>query len=120
MVCLKILYIGDLHTNKCNTKESRGKAFSLLTLLTTNSSKVRESVYKDCLYKMVSCLERPENFSTKSESDARLYSFAGLKNQGATCYMNSMVQQLFMIPAFKYLFLAADDGKDEDFGKIIP
>lgn len=67
---------------------------------------------------MVSCLERPENFATKSEAESRYYYyFAGLKNQGATCYMNSMVQQIFNIPAFKYLLLAADDGVDEDYGK---
>ena len=28
--------------------------------------------------------------------------------------MNSMIQQLFMIPTFKYLFLCAEDGKVED------
>ena len=109
----------DLHANKCKTKESRAKAFSLLTLLTTNSEKVRESVYRDCLSQMVSHLERPENFSTKPDNEGRsFYSFSGLRNQGATCYMNSMIQQLFMIPTFKYLFLSINDGIDEDLGTL--
>jgi len=32
--------------------------------------------------------------------------YVGLMNQGATCYMNSLIQQLFMIPSFRYAILA--------------
>jgi hypothetical protein len=77
--------IADLHTNKCKTKESRAKAFVVLNLICNHSSKARDYIYRDCLYKMVACLERPENFATQSGSESRsFYSYAGLKNQGAT------------------------------------
>ena len=35
----------------------------------------------------------------------------GLKNLGNTCYMNSIMQQLYMIPAFRKAMLEVDDSK---------
>jgi uncharacterized UBP type Zn finger protein len=32
-------------------------------------------------------------------------SFIGLKNQGATCYLNSFYQSLFMIPPIQKIFI---------------
>ena len=35
--------------------------------------------------------------------------FVGLKNLGCICYMNSFIQQLFMIPYFRYSITNAVD-----------
>jgi ubiquitin carboxyl-terminal hydrolase 34 len=44
-----------------------------------------------------------------SDNNRSLYGFAGLKNLGCICYMNSMIQQFFNVPTFRYSLLAADD-----------
>lgn len=41
--------------------------------------------------------------------------FVGLKNAGATCYMNSVIQQLYMIPSIRNSILAIEStGSDID------
>jgi uncharacterized UBP type Zn finger protein len=40
--------------------------------------------------------------------------YVGIRNLGCICYLNSMLQQFFMIPAFRYNLLAVDDGVAED------
>ena len=41
--------------------------------------------------------------------------YVGLKNLGCICYMNSMMQQFYMTPNFRYNLLCVDDGKPEEF-----
>ena len=47
------------------------------------------------------------SYSTKS------FGHVGLKNLGCICYMNSIIQQMYMCPTFRYAIMSADDGEPE-------
>mmetsp|Transcript_44261 Transcript_44261/g.32249 ORF Transcript_44261/g.32249 Transcript_44261/m.32249 type:complete len:95 (-) Transcript_44261:2000-2284(-) len=54
----------------------------------------------------------PAGSSHNTEKQQQRY--VGLRNLGCICYMNSMLQQFFMIPAFRYNLLCVDDQKSEE------
>ena len=54
-------------------------------------------------------------------SEANIYTgYVGLKNQGATCYMNSYLQALFHLPAFRRIIYNIPTTGTEDLTKSIP
>ena len=46
--------------------------------------------------------------------------FVGLKNQGATCYMNSLLQFLYNINYFRQAVYHMPTAEDDDLSKSIP
>lgn len=40
--------------------------------------------------------------------------YVGLRNGGATCYMNSVIQQLYMIPGIPEAVLSVDEENIEE------
>ena len=46
--------------------------------------------------------ESPSLQSIKEDTEYKKIKYIGLKNQGATCYLNSLIQTLFMTPEFRY------------------
>ncbi|KAL6065920.1 USP domain-containing protein [Balamuthia mandrillaris] len=97
---------------KCKTLQSRTAAFKLLTELARDCQKCFKELFK----LLVRQLDKTENRSWSLMAMRRQrspYGYVGLQNQGATCYMNSLMQQLYLIPRFRYGILMADDESED-------
>jgi ubiquitin C-terminal hydrolase len=49
-----------------------------------------------------------------SSTQMNSYGIVGLKNLCCICYMNSMLQQFFMVPSFRFSVLQAEDNLTEN------
>ena len=65
---------------------------------------------------LIQTIKKPKcwNYIPPQVGTERNQKYVGLRNLGCICYMNSMMQQFFMIPAFRYNLLCIDDGKPLD------
>ena len=68
------------------------------------------------------------NNQNEDEANIKIYSLStknyghvGLKNIGCICYMNSIMQQMYMVPTFRYAIMGSDDQetpKPSESGRI--
>eukprot|EP01132_Coremiostelium_polycephalum_P003569 gene3569-4447_t len=85
----------------CKVKESRVSCFRLLRELSKNDF--------DCFFKTIGLITNEINSVEESnfwnyspiDKEKSPYGYVGLKNQGATCYMNSLLQQLYCSPILR-------------------
>ena len=62
---------------------------------------------------LVESIKKPKEWDWKppgTQTETRVQAYVGLRNLGCICYMNSMMQQFYMIPCFRYNLLCIDDG----------
>ena len=50
----------------------------------------------------------------KSEKIPKKFGYVGLKNIGCICYLNSILQQMYNVPSFRYAIMSADDKKESN------
>ena len=62
-------------------------------------------------------VQRDERFSYDSRAET---GHVGLKNQGATCYMNSLLQYLFHIPALRKAVYDMPTSESDEPGSCMP
>jgi len=97
---------------KCKSSDSRKAAFGLLNMLISEEMahpKIIEIIDKmknllGCAYWRTSFMSDWNISSIYMEKS--ITGYVGLKNLGCTCYMNSLLQQFFMIPEFREAILA--------------
>ena len=103
------------HPNQIRFKnrELRGLGFALLDQLDsgTGSSKFGKLVHQ--ALRLGSSWRRNEDWAIQPIKQVT-HTFSGLKNLAATCYMNSILQQLFHIDSFSSNLLAVDADKIDD------
>ena len=108
----------SLDPPKCKNFKTRTYAFKLLLELCLKSSSSLSNVtrFLDHFHEDPSwrTSRKPDwNISPITKEKSQL-GFVGLKNLGCTCYMNSILQQLFMIKTFSQSILKLSDFTDED------
>lgn len=106
----------DSFRPKCSMPESRVAAFDILVELAKCCPNNLEMIVKWLVEKhhrlkseLVKEFEYEPLIAGRAESG-----YVGLKNAGATCYMNSVLQQLFMQPGLPEALLAIDSEKVEE------
>mmetsp|Transcript_73171 Transcript_73171/g.101469 ORF Transcript_73171/g.101469 Transcript_73171/m.101469 type:complete len:166 (-) Transcript_73171:2292-2789(-) len=95
--------------------QSRESAYKLLNSLIMKSPLLMDKFLKNQLIPLMNLIKKPKgwNYTPPNTTDQK-QKFVGLKNLGCICYMNSMMQQFYMIPAFRYNLLCVEDGIPED------
>ncbi len=102
------------------SSELRQNIYHLLVNLTSdldNLSLLFNTVFKDIPEQITRITKKSYNPHAEKRSNLN---YVGIKNLGCICYMNSMLQQFFCIPSFRYCLLQVNDNKSPQYleGKL--
>nr|XP_023674608.1 ubiquitin carboxyl-terminal hydrolase 24 isoform X1 [Paramormyrops kingsleyae] len=103
----------DFHP-KCSTASSRLAAYEVLVMLADSSLTNLQLITRELLsmhHQSDSSLSKEFDYLPPVDSRS-ISGFVGLKNGGATCYMNAVFQQLYMQPGLPEAFLSIEDDTE--------
>ncbi|XP_048108000.1 ubiquitin carboxyl-terminal hydrolase 24 [Alosa alosa] len=103
----------DFHP-KCSTVSSRLAAYEVLVMLADSSLTNLQLITRELLsmhHQSDPSLSKEFDYLPPVESRS-VSGFVGLKNGGATCYMNAVFQQLYMQPGLPEAFLSIEDDTE--------
>uniref|UniRef100_A0A3Q1FH70 Ubiquitin carboxyl-terminal hydrolase 24 n=1 Tax=Acanthochromis polyacanthus TaxID=80966 RepID=A0A3Q1FH70_9TELE len=104
----------DFHP-KCSTASSRLAAYEVLVMLADSSLPNLRLITRELMsmhHQSDPSLCKEFDYLPPVESRS-VSGFVGLKNGGATCYMNAVFQQLYMQPGLPEAFLSIEDDTDQ-------
>uniref|UniRef100_A0A671UUN3 Ubiquitin carboxyl-terminal hydrolase 24 n=1 Tax=Sparus aurata TaxID=8175 RepID=A0A671UUN3_SPAAU len=104
----------DFHP-KCSTASSRLAAYEVLVMLADSSLSNLRLITRELMsmhHQSDPSLCKEFDYLPPVESRS-VSGFVGLKNGGATCYMNAVFQQLYMQPGLPEAFLSIEDDTDQ-------
>ena len=64
-------------------------------------------------------INNSQNNNSRKKKKGKTLGYVGLKNNGCICYMNSILQQMYMVPPFRYSIMSSDDKRGKNFQKSI-
>ncbi len=92
--------------NKCKTHASRTMALSLLAELARDCPSNFNELVKLLKPHHVGIAKDATSYENPKILEKSVSGYVGMKNLGSTCYVNSLMQQFFMIPAFRNQLLS--------------
>ena len=102
----------ELASPRCLRTASRAAAFKLLVRLCGGGAPGALGALLHPLKRVVDLTSRQPGFRNKlAEATRAECGYCGLRNLGCICYMNAMLQQLFMVPHFRYGVLSLWAGQ---------
>ncbi|KAK1897205.1 Ubiquitin carboxyl-terminal hydrolase 24, partial [Dissostichus eleginoides] len=107
-------FLHDFHP-KCSTASSRLAAYEVLVMLADSSLSNLRLIVKELMtmhHQSDPSLCKEFDYLPPVESRS-VSGFVGLKNGGATCYMNAVFQQLYMQPGLAEAFLSIEEDTDQ-------
>ncbi len=103
---------GELQSYKCKTSKSREAAYKLIETLVAYKGDCMQYLMKECINPLRDRLSELQIWGYSPAAHERSgLGFVGLKNLGCICYINSMMQQFFMISPFRNALVSLSDGK---------
>jgi len=107
----------DLNVPKCKKKNTRKRGFELLLEL---CNKCEENF----LILLPLIIKNHEDFQSIDYDSCNCdlkpsHGFIGLRNLGCTCYINSLIQQFYMIKEIRYAILNCEGMKEEKTDNVL-